>query len=68
MLEVISVLNPDHSNVVKFFERFDHLGQTCLAFEKLDQELYQLMQERDWVPLSLKEIFTVAKQVCSVLM
>ncbi|KAI9516954.1 hypothetical protein NQZ68_011431 [Dissostichus eleginoides] len=63
MLEVISVLNPDHSNVVKFFERFDHLGQTCLAFEKLDQDLYQLMQERDWVPLSLKEIFTVAKQL-----
>ncbi|KAI4803275.1 hypothetical protein KUCAC02_006826 [Chaenocephalus aceratus] len=63
MLKVISVLNPDHSNVVKFFERFDHLGQTCLAFEKLDQDLYQLMQERDWVPLALKEIFTVAKQL-----
>ncbi|TMS15591.1 Homeodomain-interacting protein kinase 1 [Larimichthys crocea] len=31
MLEHISVLNPDHTNVVKFFEWFDHMGQTCLA-------------------------------------
>ncbi|XP_044067098.1 homeodomain-interacting protein kinase 2-like isoform X2 [Siniperca chuatsi] len=63
MLEVISVLNPDHTNVVKFFERFEHMGLTCLAFEMLDRSLYELLQERDWKPLSLNEIRPVAKQL-----
>ncbi|KAI9532731.1 hypothetical protein NQZ68_029297 [Dissostichus eleginoides] len=62
MMEVISVLNPDHSNMVKFFEQFEHLGQTCLAFEMLDKCLYQMMLERYWIPLSLKEILTIAEQ------
>ncbi|KAK1899014.1 Homeodomain-interacting protein kinase 1 [Dissostichus eleginoides] len=63
MMEVISVLNPDHSNMVKFFEQFEHLGQTCLAFEMLDKCLYQMMLERYWIPLSLKEILTIAEQL-----
>lgn len=67
MLEIISVLNPDHTNVVKFFERFEHMGQTCLAFEMLDRNLYELLQERDWKPLSLKEIRPISKQVCIIL-
>ncbi|XP_038586225.1 homeodomain-interacting protein kinase 1-like [Micropterus salmoides] len=67
MLEIISVLNPDHINVVKFFERFEHMGQTCLAFEMLDRNLYELLQERDWKPLSLKEIRPISKQVCIIL-
>ncbi|XP_031732804.1 homeodomain-interacting protein kinase 1-like [Anarrhichthys ocellatus] len=63
ILEVISVLNPDHTNVVKFFERFEHMGQTCLAFEMLDRSLYDLLYERDWKPLALKEIRIIAKQL-----
>ncbi|XP_034074382.1 homeodomain-interacting protein kinase 1-like [Gymnodraco acuticeps] len=63
MMEVISVLNPDHSNMVKFFEQFEHLGQTCLAFEMLDKCLYQIMLERFWIPLSLNEILTIAEQL-----
>lgn len=64
MLELLSVLNPDRTNIVKFFEWFEHQGQTCLAFEMLDRSLYDLLQERDWKPLSLSEIRTIAKQVC----
>ncbi|KAK9528772.1 hypothetical protein VZT92_012917 [Zoarces viviparus] len=63
ILEVISVLNPDHNNVVKFFERFEHMGQTCLAFEMLDRSLYDLLCERDWKPLALKQIGIIAKQL-----
>lgn len=66
MLEAISVLNPDHTNVVKFFERFDYMGQTCLAFEMLESSLYDLVHERDWNPLSLNEIRPIAKQVCII--
>ncbi|XP_074510855.1 homeodomain-interacting protein kinase 1-like [Sebastes fasciatus] len=67
MLEAISVLNPDHTNVVKFFERFDYMGQTCLAFEMLESSLYDLVHERDWNPLSLNEIRPIAKQLLEAL-
>ncbi|XP_068454311.1 homeodomain-interacting protein kinase 1-like isoform X2 [Clinocottus analis] len=63
MLEVISVLNPDLTNVVKFFERFEHMGQTCLAFEILDMSLYDMVGERDGKPLALNEIRPIAKQL-----
>ncbi|KAK9537931.1 hypothetical protein VZT92_005503 [Zoarces viviparus] len=63
ILEVISVLNPDHTNMVKFFERFEHMGQTCLAFEMLDRSLYDLLYERDWKPLALNKIGIIAKQL-----
>ncbi|XP_050925346.1 homeodomain-interacting protein kinase 1-like [Lates calcarifer] len=63
MLKVISVLNSDHTNVVKFFERFEYMGQTCLAFEMLDRSLYELLQERNWKPLSLNEIRPITKQL-----
>ena len=66
MLEVISVLNPDHINVVRLFELFEHMGQTCLAFEMLDGCLYDLLQERDMKPLSLNKIWPIAKQVCII--
>lgn len=68
MLEVISVLNPDRANVVKFFERFEHMGQTCLVFEMLDRSLYEMFQERDWKPLSPNEIRPIAKQVCVIVL
>lgn len=68
MLEIIRVLNPDHTNVVKFFERFEHMGQTCLVFEILDRSLYELLQEREWKPLSPNEIWPIAKQVCIIVM
>ncbi|KAK9515740.1 hypothetical protein VZT92_026365 [Zoarces viviparus] len=63
ILEVTSVLNPDHTNVVKFFEQFEHMGQTCLAFEMPDRSLYDLLYERDWKPLALNEIRIIAKQL-----
>ncbi|KAI3357471.1 hypothetical protein L3Q82_015511 [Scortum barcoo] len=63
MLETISVLNPDHTNVVKFFECFEHRGQTCLVFEMLDRNLYDVLEERQWKPLSLNEIRPIAQQL-----
>lgn len=39
MLEIIAVLNPDCSNMVKFYEWFKHMGRTSLSFEMLDGNL-----------------------------
>uniref|UniRef100_A0A8P4GAA3 Protein kinase domain-containing protein n=1 Tax=Dicentrarchus labrax TaxID=13489 RepID=A0A8P4GAA3_DICLA len=63
MLEIIRVLNPDRTNVVKFFESFEHMGLTCLAFEMLDGSLYDLLLEREWKPLSLNKIRPITKQL-----
>ncbi|XP_018550397.1 homeodomain-interacting protein kinase 1 [Lates calcarifer] len=63
MLDVVSILDPVKNSVVQFFERFDHKGQTCLVFEKLDRSLFDLFVEREGRPLSLNEIRPVAHQL-----
>lgn len=55
MLEVISAMNLDRTNVVNVFERSEHLGKTCSALEMLDRNLYDLLTELDWKPLSVNK-------------
>ena len=64
ILKAISVLNPDLCNLVKFFERFEHMGCTCLSFEMLDRNLYDLLEGRQHKPMFPNAIRPVAKQVC----
>lgn len=64
ILKVIGVLNPDHTNLIRFYEKFDYLGNPCLVFEMLDMNIYELLQERDWKPLPVREIRPLAHQVC----
>ncbi|XP_077460845.1 homeodomain-interacting protein kinase 2-like [Stigmatopora argus] len=63
MLNMVSVLNPDHANIIKFFERFEYMGHTCLVFEMLDCHLFDLLTGREWEPMRLSEIRSVAKQL-----
>ncbi|XP_075906593.1 homeodomain-interacting protein kinase 3-like isoform X2 [Nelusetta ayraudi] len=63
MLELISKLNPAENNLVKFFEQFEYMGQTCLVFEMLDNDLYDLLEERQCNPVHLKEIRPIAQQL-----
>ncbi|XP_035024839.2 homeodomain-interacting protein kinase 3 [Hippoglossus stenolepis] len=49
--------------MVKFFEQFQHMEQTCLVFEMLDRSLYDLLEQREWEPLPLHEIRPIAKQL-----
>lgn len=66
MLELISKLNPAENNLVKFFEQFEYMGQTCLVFEMLDNDLYDLLEERQCNPVHLKEIRPIAQQVWNI--
>lgn len=66
MLELISKLDPDHSNLVKFLEQFEYMGHTCLVFEMLDNDLYDLLEERQCHPVHLKEIRPIAQQVWNI--
>ncbi|XP_069369920.1 homeodomain-interacting protein kinase 2-like isoform X2 [Paralichthys olivaceus] len=63
MLKAVSALDPTKSNVVDFIERFQDGGQTCLVFERLDMNLYQLLQQRRGHPLTLSEIRPIAHQL-----
>lgn len=66
MLEYLNKFDPDRYNFVKFFEQFEYGGFTCLVFEMLDCDLYNLMRERHGIPLSLAEIRPIAQQVWTI--
>ncbi|XP_029970816.1 homeodomain-interacting protein kinase 1-like [Salarias fasciatus] len=62
-LKAVSVLDPDRANIIRFFEHFEDMGRTCLAFEMLDMDLHSLLERRQCVPLSSHEIRPIAKQL-----
>lgn len=62
MLEVVSQLDCDNFNIVRFRERFDYLGLTCLVFERLDISLFHLIRNRPRV--TAQKIRPIAQQVC----
>ncbi|CAB1427474.1 unnamed protein product [Pleuronectes platessa] len=61
--EVISDLDVDLTNMVRFHEAFQYLDQTCLVFERLDMSLFDLLEQREWEHRPLDEIRPVAKQL-----
>ncbi|XP_034548121.1 homeodomain-interacting protein kinase 1-like isoform X2 [Notolabrus celidotus] len=63
ILKYVSVLNADSHNLVRFFEKFQFMGQMCLVFEMLDMNLFDLLKETDWKPLSLPAIRPIAQQL-----
>lgn len=63
MMEAVSILNPMEKNIIMFLDMFHIHGHTCLAFEMLDRDLYQLMMDRQWKQLSPAEIRPIAHQV-----
>ncbi|XP_004075909.1 homeodomain-interacting protein kinase 1 isoform X1 [Oryzias latipes] len=63
ILKVISVLNPDQCNIVRFFETFQHLRYKCLVFEMLEMDLYKLIHEVGYKPMFLCAIQPIAKQL-----
>ncbi|XP_027133120.1 probable serine/threonine-protein kinase yakA [Larimichthys crocea] len=63
MLKAIRTLDPDKNNIVNFMEDFMFKNLSCLAFEMLDRSLWDLMEERRWIPLNLNEIRPVARQL-----
>lgn len=58
-------LDPDKSNIVLWYEHFSDKGNNCLVFEHLDKSLQNLMVERKWKPLHIKEIRPIVQQVCA---
>ncbi|XP_069378264.1 homeodomain-interacting protein kinase 1-like [Paralichthys olivaceus] len=63
MLNLTRGLDVDRTNMVRFYEEFQHMEKTCLVFERLDLSLFDLILQRDCQPLPLYEIRPVAKQL-----
>ncbi|XP_028294147.1 homeodomain-interacting protein kinase 3-like [Gouania willdenowi] len=58
VLKTIGSMNEDDINVVKFYEHFQYLGYTCLVFELLDRDLFQLVGS-----MNFHNIRPIAKQL-----
>ncbi|KAL7379771.1 hypothetical protein ABVT39_005601 [Epinephelus coioides] len=56
-------LNSDQCNLVRFYEIFTCPRHICLEFEALDKSLFDVMQEKYFQPLLLKEIRPVIQQL-----
>uniref|UniRef100_A0A1I8F7N7 Protein kinase domain-containing protein n=1 Tax=Macrostomum lignano TaxID=282301 RepID=A0A1I8F7N7_9PLAT len=52
----------DACNIVRALECFVHRSHLCLAFELLDQNLYDYLKAQKFRPLMLKEIRPIAQQ------
>ncbi|XP_028296079.1 homeodomain-interacting protein kinase 2-like [Gouania willdenowi] len=60
----ISTLDPDHFNVVKFYEKFEYFGCTCLVFELLAMDLLQFIRtELHFCSMYVHQIRPIAKQM-----
>ncbi|KAG8010285.1 Homeodomain-interacting protein kinase 3 [Nibea albiflora] len=63
MLQLVRTLNPEKNNIVNFIEDFRFNNLSCLAFEMLDRDLWDLLEERRWILLNLNEIRPIVHQV-----
>ncbi|XP_069370244.1 uncharacterized protein [Paralichthys olivaceus] len=63
ILKVIGELDSGRNNIIKFYEQFQHMEKTCLVFERLDMDLYDMVMKRRCKHLALHEIRPVAKQL-----
>ncbi|XP_056138876.1 homeodomain-interacting protein kinase 1-like [Lampris incognitus] len=65
MLKVVSSLDPDTHNIVRFHEGFFYRGLTCLVFEQLHMSLLDYMRQTHFRPLSLNEIRPITVQLAT---
>lgn len=63
MLKVLGQLDADRANVVKFYQRFQHMGYTCLVFEMLDKDLFHYLVEEQNGSMYVDQIRPIAKQL-----
>ncbi|XP_074109005.1 uncharacterized protein LOC141533823 [Cotesia typhae] len=63
ILSYLGKENADEFNFVRAYECFTHKSHTCLVFEMLEQNLYDFLQKKKFVPLPLCYIRPILKQV-----
>lgn len=67
ILTRLSKENGDEYNFVRALECFYHRNHACLVFEMLEENLYEFLKRRKFVPLSLPTIRAITQQVLTAL-
>lgn len=68
LLEVLNKMDPDDQwCVVRYYEQFDFSGHTCLVFEHLSFNLYELLRRTSFRGVSLNLIRKFARQILKTL-
>ncbi|XP_067899181.1 homeodomain-interacting protein kinase 4-like [Heterodontus francisci] len=63
MLRMLGTVDSDKFHIVRFFESFNDDAKLCLVFELLEQSLYEYQKENKFVPLPIRHIRSITKQV-----
>ncbi|XP_051869567.1 homeodomain-interacting protein kinase 4-like [Pristis pectinata] len=63
ILRMLESVDSDKFCIVHFFESFNDDTKLCLVFELLEQSLYEYQKENDFVPLPIRHIRSITKQV-----
>ncbi|XP_075898812.1 homeodomain-interacting protein kinase 2-like [Nelusetta ayraudi] len=66
-LKRLQCLDPDTSNIVKWYEFFFHKETICLTFELLDVSLWDYMKERLHLGLPISEMRSIIHQIATAL-
>nr|XP_046274229.1 homeodomain-interacting protein kinase 1-like [Scatophagus argus] len=66
-LSKLRSLDPDKCNIVRWYKQFTDRGYICFLFEPLDKSLLDLMREKYFRPLPLKEIRPIVQQLANAL-
>lgn len=68
LLELLNKMDPDDQwCIVRFYEQFDFSGHTCLVFEHLSFNLYELLRRTSFRGVSLNLIRKFARQILKTL-
>ncbi|XP_078267772.1 homeodomain-interacting protein kinase 4-like [Rhinoraja longicauda] len=63
ILRMLQSVDSDKFCIVHFFESFTDDTKLCFVFELLDQNLYEYQKENNFVPLPIRHIRSITKQV-----
>lgn len=63
ILRILQSVDSDKFCIVRFLESFTDDTKLCFVFELLDQNLYEYQKENDFVPLPIRHIRSITKQV-----
>ncbi|XP_038571109.1 homeodomain-interacting protein kinase 1-like [Micropterus salmoides] len=67
ILKKMKELDSDMFNIVRWNDSFTFEGRFCLEFEKLDINLYEILQMNNFQPLKLMEIRPIVQQLAIAL-
>ncbi|XP_034018810.1 homeodomain-interacting protein kinase 1-like [Thalassophryne amazonica] len=67
-LKLLSALDPEKANIVRWYDAFMHKDLLCLKFELLHQSLLDYLDEMSFEPLPASDLRAVVQQMATALL